>query len=235
MSINDFYHTILSLITVVALTQTSKKTREHKAGIIQDVRNNIDNHDFVYLFSYENMRSNKFKKIRMDFRVPDMEGKRSRIFLGKNKLMQIALGRTSEDEYSENLRHVSKLITGNVGLLMTSKPRAEVEEYFASFREDDYARAGAHATRQVIVDNDMLYNFPTSMAEQFRKMGLPVEVSNGKLVLVGGKTNHTICEEGDELSAENCKLLTQFGIKLTQFTVKLICRWNSTDGSFEEF
>jgi len=171
----------------------------------------------------------------MDFRAPDMEGKRSRIFLGKNKLMQIALGRTAEDEYSENLRHVSKLITGNVGLLMTSKPREEVEEYFATFQEDDYARAGAHATRQVMVDNTMLYNFPTSMAEQFRKMGLPVDVSNGKLILMGGKENHTICEEGDELSAENCKLLTQFGIKLTQFTVKLICRWDSTNASFEEF
>jgi mRNA turnover protein 4 len=72
------------------------------------------------------------------------------------------------------------------------------------------------------------------MSEQFRKMGLPVEVSNGKLVLVGEKKQHTICEEGDELSAENCKLLTQFGIKLTQFTVKLLCRWNATDGSFEE-
>lgn len=219
----------------VALTQTSKKTREHKAGIIQDVRNNIDNHDCVYLFSFENMRSNKFKKIRMDFRVPDMEGKRSRIFLGKNKVMQIALGRTAEDEYSENLRHVSKLITGSVGLLITSKPREEVEQYFASFQEDDYARAGTHATRQVVVDNEMLYNFPTSMAEQFRKMCLPVDVSNGKLVLVGGKELHTICEQGDELSAEDCKLLTQFGIKLTQFTVKLVCRWSSTDGSFEEY
>ena len=171
----------------------------------------------------------------MEFRKPNMEGKRSRIFLGKNKLMQIALGRTSEDEYSENLRHVSKLITGNVGLLMTSKPASEVEEYFANFAEDDYARAGAEATREVIVNNEMLYNFPSSMVEQFRKMGLPVDVQNGKLVLVGNKEEHTVCREGDELSAEDCKLLTQFGIKLTEFRVKLLCRWNAADGSFEKY
>lgn len=216
------------------MTQTSKKTREHKAGIIQDVRKHVDEHDSLYVYSYENMRSSKFKKIRMEFRKPSMDGKRSRIFLGKNKLMQIALGKTPEDEYSDNLRQVSKLITGNVGLLMTSNPCEEVEEYFANFAEDDFARAGAMATREVIVDNEMMYKFPSSMVEQFRKMGLPVEVSTGKLVLIGSKQNHTICKEGDELTAEDCKLLTQFGIKLTEFRVKLLCRWTAADGSFEE-
>jgi mRNA turnover protein 4 len=199
------------------------------------VRETIDDHDAIYLFSYENMRSNKFKKIRMDFRQPDMEGRRSRVFLGKNKLMQIALGRTTEDEYSENLRHVSKLIVGNVGLLMTSKPDSEVEEYFSNFAEDDFARAGATATRTVTVNNEMLYNFPTSMVEQFRKLNLPVDIDNGKIVLIGGKKEHTICEEGDELSVEACKLLVQFGVKLTEFRVQLLCRWKSTDNSFEEF
>mmetsp|Transcript_11 Transcript_11/g.3 ORF Transcript_11/g.3 Transcript_11/m.3 type:complete len:181 (+) Transcript_11:321-863(+) len=180
------------------------------------------------------MRSNKFKKIRMEMRAPDMEGKRSRIFLGKNKLMQIALGRTPEDEYSDNLRHVSKLIVGNVGLMMTSKPIDEVEKFFADFVEEDFARAGAVATRTVTVDNKMLYNFPTSMVDQFRKHGLPVDVDTGKLVLTG-KDEHTICEEGDVLSAEACKLLFQFGVKLTEFKVKLVCRWSSAEGSFEEF
>jgi mRNA turnover protein 4 len=215
------------------LTQTAKKTREHKAGIIQTVRSKVDENDSLFVFSYENMRSSKFKKIRMEFRAPDKEGRRSRIFLGKNKLMQIALGRTPEDEYSENLRHVSKLITGNVGLLMTSKPSSDVEEYFANFAEDDFARAGAEATRVVTINNEMLYKFPSSMVEQFRKMGLPVDVKNGKIVLVGSKEEHTVCKEGDELSAEDCKLLTHFGVKLTEFRVKLLCRWNSADGSFE--
>lgn len=225
----------ICIISTVALTQTSKKTREHKSNIIRDVRETIDDHDAVYLFSYENMRSSKFKKIRMDFRQPDMDGKRSRVFLGKNKLMQIALGRTLEDEYSENLRLVSKKIIGNVGLLMTSKPDSEVEEYFASFAEDDFARAGAIATKNVTVNNEMLYNFPSSMVEQFRKLNMPVDIDNGKLVLSGGKNEFNICKEGDELSVEACKLLVQFGIKLTEFRVKLICRWKTTDHSFDEF
>lgn len=218
---------------IVALTQTEKKTRDHKTAIIQDIRAEIDDHDSLYLFSYENMRSSKFKKVRMDFRAPDKDGKRTRIFLGKNKLMQVALGRTPEDEYADNIRHVSKLITGNIGMLMTNKPKEEIEQYFANFAEKDFARAGAEATETVTVNNEMLYNFPTSMVDQFRKLGLPVDVDNGKLVLTGGKEEHTVCEDGDELSAEDCKILHQFGVKLTEFKVALVCRWN--DGSFEEY
>ena len=218
----------------VALTQTTKKNKEHKATIIQEIRDAIDEHDTLYLFSYENMRSTKFKKIRMDFREVDMEGKSSRIFLGKNKLMQIALGRASEDEYADNLNHVSKLITGSVGLLVTSKSSDEVESYFNDLVEEDFARAGSIASKDVMVNNEMLYNYPVSMVEQFRKLGLPIDVDNGKLVLIGNKSQHRLCKNGDVLSAEDCKLLFQFGIKLAEFKVKLVCRWNSSDGSIDE-
>jgi mRNA turnover protein 4 len=180
------------------------------------------------------MRSTKFKKIRMDFREVDMEGKSSRIFLGKNKLMQIALGRASEDEYADNLNHVSKLITGSVGLLVTSKSSDEVESYFNDLVEEDFARAGSIASKDVMVNNEMLYNYPVSMVEQFRKLGLPIDVDNGKLVLIGNKSQHRLCKNGDVLSAEDCKLLFQFGIKLAEFKVKLVCRWNSSDGSIDE-
>merc|ERR1711865_749191 len=108
----------------------------------------VDNHECLFLFSYENMRSNKFKDVRMHFR-PESDSMKegddvtvpSRIFLGKNKLLQIALGRTPEDEYADNLRHVSNKISKSVGLLMTSKAREEVEEYFSDLVEPDFARA----------------------------------------------------------------------------------------------
>ena len=66
--------------------------------------------------------------------------------MGKNKVIQLALGRTPEEEYKDNLRHLSKVtnnstqmesmglicihfktITGNVGLLFTNKESDEVE------------------------------------------------------------------------------------------------------------
>ena len=32
-----------------------------------------------------------------------------RIYLGKNSITQLALGKTPEDEYKDNLRHISKV------------------------------------------------------------------------------------------------------------------------------
>lgn len=219
----------------VALTQTAKKTRDHKSSVIQDIRDAIDKHATLYLFSYENMRSQKFKKIRMDFRKTDDKGNSSRIFLGKNKLMQIALGRVLEDEYAENLKEVSKRISGSVGLLLTNRPHDEVETYFADLLEEDFARAGSISPRKVVLTAEMLSNFPPSMVEQFRGLGLPVDVKMGKLEFVGGMSEHTICKNKSVLSAENCKILCQFGIMLAEFKVNLVCRWESSNGSFEAF
>ena len=168
----------------------------------------------------------------MHFRSTPMNDAPSRIFLGKNKLLQVALGRTPEDEYSDNLRQVSKLISGgSVGLLFSSRARTEVEEYFENFVEPDFARAGFEAPRIISVENSMLENFPVSMVEQLRKLGLPTQVDNGKVVLMDGRNEFRICKEGETLSAEKCKLLVQFGKKISEFRVRLVCRWSG--GEFE--
>ena len=221
------------IFNAVHLTKTTKRgTREHKSAFIQDVRDAVDNHDRLYLFSYENMRSNKFKDIRMHFRSTAMDDAPSKVMLGKNKLIQIALGKTPEDEYSDNLRQVSKEITENVGLIFTSRSRARVEEFFQNFSEPDFARAGFVAPRDVIVTNEMLFNHPVSMLEQqFRKLGLPVKIQNGKIVLLNDNQEYRLCKEGETLSVEKCKLLTHFGIKLSEFKVNLVCHWS--EGEFE--
>jgi mRNA turnover protein 4 len=173
------------------------------------------------------MRSNKFKDVRLHFRED------SRIFLGKNKLLQIALGRTPQEEYADNLRHLAKGIEGgSVGLLMTSKSDTEVEAYFSSLLEPDYARAGARATAEVFVSEDKMSGMPVSMMEQLRKLGMPVEIKMGKVVFRDGLASYRICRKGDVLSAEQCKLLKHFDIKLVNFQVKLLCRWS--DGEFVE-
>ena len=167
-------------------------------------------------------------------KIDGSKNTQSRIFLGKNKLLQIALGKTPEDEYADNLRHVSKEISESVGLLFTSRPKAEVQEFFSGWVEPDYARAGFIAPKDVIVTNEMLAKHPVSMVEQqFRKQGLPVKIDNGKIVLLDGKEEYRLCKEGETLSPEKCKALTHFGIKLSEFRVKLVCQW-SKDGGFEK-
>eukprot|EP00548_Thalassiothrix_antarctica_P005001 CAMPEP_0194133124 /NCGR_PEP_ID=MMETSP0152-20130528/3417_1 /TAXON_ID=1049557 /ORGANISM="Thalassiothrix antarctica, Strain L6-D1" /LENGTH=230 /DNA_ID=CAMNT_0038828375 /DNA_START=118 /DNA_END=810 /DNA_ORIENTATION=- len=221
---------------VIALTQTEKKTRDHKTAYIQDVREAVNSHDCLYLFSYENMRSSKFKNVRVHFR--DSDSKKitpSRILLGKNKLLQIALGRTPEDEYSDNLRHVAKLITGSVGLLFTSQPHKKVESYFDNLSELDYARAGSIAPRKVVVTAEMVALHPVSMMEQLRSLGLPVEIKDGIVRLIPGREEYVLCKEGKTLTAEQCKLLVHFNMPLSEFKIQLLCRWNSKDKEINQF
>ena len=225
----------------VALTNTAKKTREHKSNYIDTVREAIDQNDRLYLFSYENMRSNHFKDVRLHFRgnsnaMDDGEsgGGEGRLFLGKNKLLQIALGRTSEDEYSENLHQISKKLTGSVGVLCTSQSPKRVEDYFANLAIEDFARAGQVSPRTVILSKEQIETHPVSMVEQFRKLGLPVEVKNGRVAFIGGREEWEVCKEGNELNVEQCKILVHMGIKLAVFRIELLSSWEKEEGSVSD-
>jgi mRNA turnover protein 4 len=238
----------------VALTKTAKKTRDHKTNYVDAVRLAIDANDRVYLFSYENMRSNHFKDVRLHFRGGGRQsamnddddddggdvgvgvgGGGGRLFLGKNKLLQIALGRTPEDEYSDNLHRLSGRLSGSVGILCTDMDAALVEEYFAKLRVEDYARANTISPETVKLSRATVETHPVSMVEQFRKLGLPVEVKNGRVAFVGGREEYEVCKEGQELSVEQCKILVHMGVKLAAFSIDLVCRWEKEDGAVEEF
>ena len=56
---------------VVAVTQTSKKSRSQKSEVVQKIQNAIDAHDNLYVFEYETMRSTHFKKVRFDLNKLD--------------------------------------------------------------------------------------------------------------------------------------------------------------------
>ena len=92
----------------VSLTKTNKKGRELKQGIVAEVRKCVDEYPTLYVFSFVNLRSKLLKEVRMDFR------KDSRFFMGKNKVMMLALGKSEQDEYQDNLRQVSKRLKGQV-------------------------------------------------------------------------------------------------------------------------
>lgn len=93
----------------VSLTKTAKKGQELKQGIVGEVRKCVDEYSSIYVFSFLKLRSKLLKEVRMDFR------KDSRFFMGKNKVMMIALGKTVADEYQDNLRQISKRLRGQVG------------------------------------------------------------------------------------------------------------------------
>ena len=87
---------------VVPLTKTVKKTKSFKEDFVIKIRESLDKYENLFVFSHTNMRTNPFRDIQQTFND-------SKFFLGKNKVMQFALGRTEEEEIKKNLHLISEV------------------------------------------------------------------------------------------------------------------------------
>ncbi|XP_033015333.1 mRNA turnover protein 4 homolog [Lacerta agilis] len=208
----------------VSLTKTAKKGLEVKQNLIEELRKCVDTYKYLFLFSIANMRNNKLKDIRNAW-------KHSRIFFGKNKVMMVALGRSPADEYKDNLHQVSKHLRGEVGLLFTNRTKEEVAEWFAQFKENDFARAGNKATFTVNLDMGPLEQFPHSMEPQLRQLGLPTALKKGVVTLI---SDYEVCKEGSILTPEQARILKLFGYTMAEFKVTIRSVWHAETGDFEQ-
>jgi len=209
----------------ISLTRTKKKGLETKQNLVEEMRKCVDEYARIFVFSVEHMRNNKLKDVRMEWR-------HSRFFLGKNKVMGLALGRSAAEEVSENLYHVSQALSGQRGLLFTNQTKEEVLEYFDKLSESDYARGGDIATETILLKEGLLEQFPHSIEPQLRKLGLPTKLERGVPALL---TDHTVCREGDMLSPEQARILKLLGKEMAAFRLVMLCVWTRHDGSFEDF
>ncbi|KAH9751938.1 Ribosome assembly factor mrt4 [Citrus sinensis] len=203
----------------VTLSKTKKKGKEHKEVIVNSIRNAVENYKSIYVFSFENMRNLKFKEFREQI-------KPSRFFLGSNKVMQVALGRSVSDEIQPGLHKVSKFLCGNTGLFLTNMPKEEVESLFNKYEDYDFARTGSTATEKVELPEGPLEQFTHEMEPFLRKQGMPVRLNKGVVELV---SDFVVCEEGKPLSPESARILRLLGIKMATFKLHLICRWSAED------
>lgn len=209
----------------ISLTRTKKKGLETKQNLVEEIRKCIDEYARIFVFSVEHMRNNKLKDVRMEWR-------HSRFFLGKNKVMGLALGRSAEEEIADNLHKVTQILAGQKGLLFTNQTKEEVLEYFDSLSESDYARSGDIATETVLLKEGLLEQFPHSIEPQLRQLGLPTKLQRGVPALL---TDHTVCLEGQMLTPEQARILKLLGKEMAAFRLIMQSVWTRHDGSFEDF
>jgi mRNA turnover protein 4 len=206
-----------------ALTNTVSKGRELKTELIDSIRQAIDKYEHLYVISFENMRSNLFKSLRSQ--MTD-----SRIFLGKNKVMTLALGKSEADEYSTELCKVGNVLTGNRCLLFSNDGPEIISKLFDEFQVEDYARSGIDATRTVTLPAGPLTTMIHSMVDPLRKLGLQITLKKGVVTL---DRDTDLCNVGKEITPEQAKLLKLFEYKLAMFRLTLTAHWS--DGEFTNF
>ncbi|KEG10563.1 60S acidic ribosomal protein P0 [Trypanosoma grayi] len=201
---------------IVPLTKTRAQTRENKDELINRIREALDDYTDVYTFQLSNIRTNILQQIREERKAD------SRLFLGNNKLLMVALGRDEESSQRPNLHKLSKFLVGSCGLLFTNLPKKEVKSYFASVGAQVYARTGQTATSSLVLHAGPLPQFPHSMFDHLSKLGLPIKLDKGVIVLL---QDTTVCEPNDTLSVEAAQLLKLFGVQSAEFRIDLTAHW----------
>ncbi|KAK8792056.1 hypothetical protein WA158_005433 [Blastocystis sp. Blastoise] len=199
---------------VVSLTKTDKKGKELKDDLVNKIRAAVDEYSSVYVFDFFNMRSNAFKELRAQFAD-------SRFFLGKNRVMSFALGKTTAEEYRDNIHELAPFLNGNATLFMTNRSEEEVLKFFSEYHIQDYARSGFISTQKFVIPEGPM-PFAHSMLEEFKKLKLPVILKDGVLTLT---KEYLVCEEGKILNPEQCRLLKFYMIPMASFHLEPIALW----------
>lgn len=214
---------------VVHLTNVTKKDKEARVKLFDNIREACDSHPYIYVFGVSNMRNTYLKDVRQHFDD-------SRIFFAKTKVMAKALGQTAPEEYQPGLARLSKFLEGNVGLLFSPREPKEVLEYFESYSEMDFARAGVKATQDFIIPAGVVYStggqqpaeedvpLPHSEEVMVRKWGMPTKLDKGKVML---DSDYVLCKEGQTLNSHQTALLKRFGVAMSEFKVEVKAYWSS--------
>lgn len=214
---------------------TSKTKKNHKE-LVKRLHSNIqeaaEKYSYIWVFSVENVRNNFIKQVRVEFAD-------SRIFMGKTKVMQVALGRSPETECAPGVSGLQSYMSGEIGLLFTDREPQEVEDYFSTYSELDYARSGAVASQTFRIPPGELYTaygveggtedpIPMSIEPHLRKLGVPTKIVKGKVVLqdrpdfsMDAEEGYEVCKEGDTLDSRQTSILKIFGVRMAEFRMDL--------------
>jgi mRNA turnover protein 4 len=153
--------------------------------------------------------------------------------------MAKALGSSPASSPAPNTHLLSQHLTGSVGLLFTPRDPARLGAYFARFRPQDYARAGARAPRGFTLPPGVLCSrggevaaaedvpLPPTADPGLRRLGVPTRVVAGRVELA---EEHVVCREGEVLGSGQTALLKMFGVGMAEFVVGLRAYWARATG-----
>jgi len=188
------------------------------------VRKCVDDYPSIYVFRYVNMRTEQFKQLRQSL------AETSKFAMGSTKMLAVALGKGESDELRPNLSQLTARLKGQVGLFFTKLDHAAVEQAFAEFEHDDFARAGSKAVHDFSLEAGPLSGpfgpLQHTLEPSLRKFGLPTRLNKGVVELLA---NHQVCKTGQVLDPHQAGILRVFGIKMASFTLTLVGRWHEEE------
>ncbi|WFD34457.1 mRNA turnover and ribosome assembly protein [Malassezia cuniculi] len=216
---------------VISLTRTKTKTREDKESHMDNVRAAAQEYEYVWVFAIANMRNSYLAEVRRLWSG-------SRMLFGKLRVVAKALGESPEEEVRPGIGAISQRLRGNVGLLFTNSPPAEVQDWCEDYRRLDFARMGNKATETitlpagpVMMRTDPPETLPHPMEPHLRKLGMPTQLKNGVPTLL---QDYVVCKKGEALTAERAQILKLLMIQMAHFRLVPIAYWSAADGNLTD-
>ena len=182
---------------VVALTKVKTKGRAGKEQLVEKIQGALEEYKYHYVVSFQDIRAGPFKQLAHKLKSD------TKFFLGKNKVIHVALGKSPETESADNLHLLSKYMTGQVCLVLSNKTKAELEKVFEQEAEsvEDFATAGTVASYTVHLKKgkEALDGYGHAMEPYLNKLGLPTKLDFQKIELLH---DVYVCREGQTINVE---------------------------------
>jgi mRNA turnover protein 4 len=216
-------------------TATAKKgnVKERKLETIEAVQKALRSYPHVYLYRLENARNAFFQRVRRDL------SESSVFWLGRNRVLQRALGKDAQSAVIPGAEQVSKGITGSTGLLFPRLGKVDLQDALSQYSLFDFARAGSIAPFDVTITpepgnvlcrQDTKEPISATLEPMLRNAGVQTMLRGGNVLLATG-TELAVCREGDRLSENQARILKAFGIQLDEFAVKLTAHFDCQKGT----
>jgi mRNA turnover protein 4 len=107
----------------VPLTKVNKKNYgDKKTKIVANIHKHLDKFTYCFSFTWKNMTNVPMAELRNFW-------SNSIFVIGKNKVMQVALGKNEEEEHKVNAHKLSSFLKNNCGLFFTNEEPDRVIEY----------------------------------------------------------------------------------------------------------
>ena len=145
----------------LALTKTKKHGRASKERLVEDIRECVASYSSVYVFEVENMRNVKLKELREEWGG-------SRFFLGKNRVMQLALGKSRDDEPKQGSSKLTPVSSSSCSSIALNQPETLLYSPLQAARVE-FGTTQYHSHHSLFVSSTCSYhrsvrNWPTRTA-----------------------------------------------------------------------
>ncbi|ETW16519.1 hypothetical protein C923_05057 [Plasmodium falciparum UGT5.1] len=203
----------------ISLTKVKKKVnkKEMKDLKLLEIKKMIQIPNvYVYVLDIRTYSNNNLK-VAIEHFKPN-----GKFFIGKNKLMKLALGINENNEVKPNMSKISKLLIGNRILLITKDGPLSVLKFFNEFQPEEYIKHGNISPQDITLKCGEVLNVPVSMQKDLQKRKLNFDIVDQKIIL---KENKVLAEKDKLISLENSKILRMLNMKIAFFDITVLGYW----------